>query len=178
MIHNSVSPAVMVIALAASAASAAASDLCVPVQGKITNNFASESSTLGVVSMVYGERPHEIKLKCALSGTQQEGPSAITFIHSLSCDDTYEMPVGDTGATVPVHSSIVLYTTGSVYPPQLPTQLLTFEEVSVPIPTAPARGLFEGVTGGQISVQGAVYVGPDGATPGSIDMKLSGNLCY
>lgn len=177
MLRNSVSSSIAVIALALGAANASADD-CVPVQGKITNNFASESSTLGVVAMVYGARPDEIKLRCALSGIQQQGSLDVTFIHSLSCDDSYQMAVGQTGATVPVHSSIVLYTTGTVYPPQLPTQLFTFKEVSVPVPGAPARGLFEGVVRGQILIDGAVYISPDGATPGSIDMKFSGKVCY
>jgi hypothetical protein len=79
----------------------------------------------------------------------------------MSCDDAIQAPIGDTGVAVPVHSSIVLDTTGTVLPPQLPTQLFTCQEVSVPILEAPARGFFEGVTRGQILVEGAFYVGPD-----------------
>lgn len=167
------------IALAVCSATAAADEaVCVPVSGKIVNNATSATSTLGVVAMVYGKRPNEVKLKCALSGAAQAAPPNIAFIHTISCDDSLQMPLGDTGATVPVHSSIVLYTTGTVLPPRLPTQLFTFQEVSVPILEAPARGRFEGVTGGQILVEGAFYISPDGVTPGSIDMEFSGNICY
>jgi uncharacterized lipoprotein YbaY len=56
------------------AATAADEAICVPVSGKIVNNFTSASSTLGVVAMVYGKRPNEIKLKCILSDVQQADP--------------------------------------------------------------------------------------------------------
>lgn len=149
---------------------------CQPVSGKITNNFASETSTLGVIEMNYGTQGQ--KLKCALSGQERTSvPGAIDFIHSISCSDAIKARAYDEAGNVPVHSSIVLHTTGTVSPPQLPTQLFTFKETSTPILTAPARGLFAGVTGGLIEVDGAVYKGTDGPY-GSIDMSFKGEVCY
>jgi hypothetical protein len=156
----------------------AAAQRCVPVSGRIVNNFSSAESTLGVVAMVYGTGKSELKLKCGLSGTATSGDYAINFVHQISCDDTIPVALQDGSGNVPVHSSIVLYTTGSVGAPQQPTQLFSFNEVSVPITTAPARGLFAGVSGGQILVEGAVYKAPDGVSPGSIDMKFAGQVCY
>jgi len=151
----------------------------VPVSGTITNNFATvdRTQTLGVVDMLYGSKNIKQKLKCALHGAAVDGPADINFLHSISCDDTIDTPILGAGPTVPVHSSIVLMTTGYVYPPQTPTQLFTFQETSVPWAGAPGRGLFAGVTEGQVNVTGAVYAAPDGASPGSIDMQFSGYLC-
>jgi hypothetical protein len=151
----------------------------VPISGKIKNNFATAdgTQTLGVVAMVYGPKSNAQKLKCALHGVAVGGSADINFLHSISCDDTIDTPILGAGPTVPVHSSIVLLTTGYVYPPQTPTQVFTFQETSVPWAGAPGRGLFAGVTEGQVDVTGAVYAAPDGASPGSIDMKFSGYLC-
>jgi hypothetical protein len=162
------------------ASPAVAQPRCVPVSGKITNNFVTaEGLTLGVISMVYGAVNNGIRLKCALSGVPTTGTSAINFIHSISCDDSIAVPAFDGSGMVPVHSSIVLYTTGDVSGPESPTQLFTFRETSIPIPGAPARGLFYGVNGGQIQVQGAVNKSPVAFAPeGSIDMKFSGQVCY
>lgn len=101
----------------------------------------------------------------------------INFIHSISCDDAISVPAGDGSGKIPVHSSIVLFTTGTISGPEKPTQEFTFTEVSVPILTAPARGLFFGVTGGQLQVEGAVHKSPAAGVPGSIDMKFSGEVC-
>lgn len=164
------------------AGSAIAQETCVPVAGKIVNNFAAAdgSATLGVVALEYGPKKKVVKLKCALSGVSAGAPlpGEINFIHSISCDDEIPVPAGDGSGTVPVHSSIVLYTTGTTGYPEKPTQLFTFSEVSVPYPGAPARGLFYGVTGGQLQVEGAVYKSPVASVPGSIDMKFKGEVCY
>jgi hypothetical protein len=161
------------------AAHAAFAD-CVPIKGKVVNNVATASGgTLGVVSAVYGLGSGALKLKCALMGESQGAePPAIDFVHSISCEDAIAVPVADGSGSVPVHSSIVLATSGSFYPPQTPTQLLTFKEQSVPLTLVPFRGVFADVTGGQIEVEGAVNKSPAGAAvPGSIDMKFSGQLC-
>lgn len=161
---------------------AVAQERCVPVKGKIVNNFAAAdgSATLGVVALEYGEKKKALKLKCALSGVSagQPQPGVINFIHSISCDDAIPVPAGDGSGVIPVHSSIVLYTTGTIAAPATPTQEFTFTEVSVPILDAPARGLFYGVTGGQLQVEGAVYKSPVVGVPGSIDMKFKGEVCY
>lgn len=183
MARRSVPRALTVAALAFGAISASAGTpgTCVPVSGTILNNFASATATLGVVEMTYGA---STKLKCALSGQAIEGTSDINFIHSISCSDSLKQRALDMNGNfgyVPVHSSIVLQTTGRVSAPNAPTQLFTFEEISKPLPDAPARGLFAGVTGGQIKVVGAVYTAPyptPYGTPGSIDMTFKGEVCY
>lgn len=177
MIRPAAASMLVMSALILGMSSAAAREVCVPVSGTILNNFTSATSTLGVVSMIYGT--DGIKLKCALSGAQQAGAVDINYIHAISCEDSMSMPAVDRSGTVPVHSSIVLYTTGIVSGPALPTQLFTFNEVSVPIASAPATGLYFGATGGQIQVEGAVHKGAcDPRQPGSIDMTFSGKVCY
>ncbi len=154
---------------------------CVPVQGKITNNFIADGNTLGVVAMEYGAKGSAIKLKCALVGVPQPAtpPSDIHLIHSISCDDSLiSLPTFDDARDVPIHSSIVLDTTGNVLPARTALELFRFRETSVPILGAPARGLFFGVSGGHLLVEGIVYKGPVAGIPGSIDMKFSGEACF
>lgn len=173
--------AVSALALGAVAATADERGACVPVSGTIVNNFPSANATLGVVEMTYGART---KLTCALSGQATEGSSDINFIHTISCSDAIKQRAYDWAGnlgSVPVYSSIVMRTTGSILPAQAPTQLFTFQETSTPLPDAPARGLFAGVTGGQIKVTGVVYTAPLPApygTPGSIEMSFRGKICY
>jgi hypothetical protein len=161
--------------------SAFGSTTCVPVQGKITNNFIAADATLGVVAMEYGAKHNAIKLKCALAGAGQQvtPPADVHFIHTISCDDKLiSVPAFDGSGEVPVHSSIVLDTTGNVLPPVSATELFRFTETSVPIVGVGARGLFYGVTGGQINVQGIVYKSSMPGVPGPIDMTFSGEACY
>lgn len=184
--------ALSALALAAAAATAArpgrtiaAPGSCVPVSGTITNNFTAASGTLGVVEMIYNRNT---RLTCALSGQPNGQPATgswdIDFIHTISCSDSTQQRAydafGNVGA-VPVHSMIVMHTTGMFAAPQAPTQLRTFTESSTPLPGAPALGLFAGVTGGQIEVTGAIYTAPLPApygTPGAIDMRFKGKVCY
>ena len=84
----------------------------------------------------------------------------------------------DGSGDVPVHSSIVLDTVGNVLPPQKADELFRFTETSAPIVGVGARGLFVGVIGGQLSVEGVVYKSPVAGIPGSIDMNFSGQVCY
>jgi len=172
-------------------ANGAVANTCVPVKGKIFNNFAAAdgSATLGVVAMEFGPKGSAIKLKCALVGQQDRryppDPRSINFIHSISCDDAISAPAGDGSGAIPVHSSIVLETHGFTLGPTDPvTQLFTFNEESVPLVGAPSRGLFFGVDPytSKIFVEGVVYkapyLNPDGSLAyGSIDMKFSGQFC-
>jgi hypothetical protein len=180
MSSSFVSRTMVLGALAMGVGHAVAADRCVPVSGRITNNFASQNATLGVIAMAYGDKASAIKLKCAMSGAAQTGVAAdIAFIHSITCDDAIDGQAFDGSGPVPVHSSIVLFSTGTIYPPQSPSQLFTFKEVSRPIPSVPARGLFQGVSSGEIQVDGTVYKGTDSSAPaGSIDMQFTGKVCY
>jgi hypothetical protein len=166
------------IAVLALAFSASALADCVPVQGKIANNAIAEGTTLGVVALVYGPKNHAVKLKCALVGSDQGAAfPQLHFIHSISCDDAESELAYDASGNVPVHSRIVLNTNGQAGPAQSETQLFTFSESSVPI--GGGLGLFEGATGGQLDIRGAVYKSPiDASQIGSIDMTFQGNVCY
>ena len=167
--------------LAVPTESAFAAGSCVPLQGKITNNAISAENTLGVVALEYGSKPGALKLKCALVGAAQQAapPSDMHFIHTISCDDkVISVPTFDGSGDVPVHSSIVLDTVGNVLPPQKADELFRFTETSAPIVGVGARGLFVGVIGGQLSVEGVVYKSPVAGIPGSIDMNFSGQVCY
>jgi hypothetical protein len=189
MSRQAVSAALATGALTIGLASTAAASTCVPVQGKILNNFAAAdgSVTLGVVAMEFGRKGHAIKLKCALFGQSlgEPQPATINFIHSISCDDAVSAPAGDGSGAVPVHSSIVLHTRGYKLPPTDPvTQLFSFKEESVPYVGAPSRGLFFGVdpNTSKVVVEGVVYkapyLNPDGSVAaGSIDMRFSGQFC-
>lgn len=148
-----------------------AQSTCVPVQGKITNNFIANGGTLGVVALKYGEKKDSVSLKCALVGQPQALPPGTdaAFIHIISCDDKIATAAG------PLHSSIYLYTTGTVLPPSpaVPGQVATFEENSIPLPGGPApTGLFAGANAqSALQVQGAIYA------TGAIDMKFVGQIC-
>jgi hypothetical protein len=162
---------------------------CVPISGKITNNFTSQdglggSTTLGVVWMTYGQGSSAIKLKCGLSGFNQvDQYGNVNNTEVISCDDsapTGPFPFPGPGVgPVPVNSSIVLKTTGTATPVlNHPTVMLSVNESSTPQPYG-ARGLFLGVTGGSVAVKGVVYKSPYVAEqPGTLDLKFSGNVCY
>ena len=147
---------------------------CDAVQGKITNTVIGQnpSRTLGVVALVYGPKKTGVKLKCALVGEGQgQGqlpPGEIAFIHTISCDDTAPTPSG------PLHSSIWLYTVGTLVPDtSVPGQIASFEETSVLLPGGPLpTGIFAGATNAShLFVEGAVYI------TGSIDMTFEGQIC-
>jgi len=178
--HSSIAVTAALL-LAVPTGSAFAADSCVPLQGKISNNAVSAQNTLGVVALEYGPKQGGLKLKCALTGAAQQAtpPADMHFIHTISCDDkVISVPTYDNSGDVPVHSSIVLDTVGNVLAPLKADELFRFTETSAPIVGVGARGLFFGVTGGQLSVQGIVYKSPVPGVPGSIDMTFSGQVCY
>jgi hypothetical protein len=157
---------------------------CVPISGKITNNFTSQdgSTTLGVVAMTYGSKPNEKKLKCGLSGFNQVDQFGnVNNTEVISCDDSAPtVPFPGVGVDpVPVNSSIVLHTTGTATPVlNNSTVILAVNENSIPQRNS-GRGLFLGVTGGSIAVTGVVYKSPYVSDqPGTLELKFSGNVCY
>src|SRR5262245_44239092 len=82
---------------------------CVPVEGKALNNSLNATTTLGVATVVFGDKKSgaEKKFKCALWGTKLTDVP-LTFQHVLSCDDA-DLSFGGR----PVHSRVVLSTQGA-----------------------------------------------------------------
>ncbi|HEU4922462.1 MAG TPA: hypothetical protein VFT23_05260 [Burkholderiales bacterium] len=137
------------------------------VKGKIVNNLHTPLAfhTMGVASVVFNKDSKVIKLKCALVGTpvvppNPQDPTSVAFIHTISCDDEISSQWG------PIHSKLQFNTLGTVNP-----ATGSFTETSAPI-AGSGTGLFEGVTGGLLTINGQIY--PTGA----IDMTFSGQACY
>lgn len=148
-----------------------------PVSGKIINNGQAGGvfSTLGVVSLKVGDKSNVIaKMKCGIVGIGADSePGVIAFTHTLSCDDQIPF-LGET-----LHSQITLDTSGYFFNPQnceyAPGRSsVSFVETSTPQVIggmSTGRGLFSGVTEGEISIEGDV------GCFGSIDMEFEGYVC-
>lgn len=145
---------------------------CAPVQGTILNNVTSSSTTLGVANIIFlPNKGKPAALTCALQGTAtnptlpfKPGYAQLAFIHEISCND--QLTEGTTGQ--PEHSFVVLFTQG-----YLDLTTYTFEEISQPVTGSFNKGKFDGVTGGQIGVTGAVF-----PATGAINMTFQGDVCY
>ena len=127
------------------------------VKGKIFNNLMDGGMTQGVVALNIGDE----KVKCAIVGIPlpPDGSFSMKFIHTVVCED---------------HSEVSFLTQGN------PTGLLqvcspefaafSFLEVSTPDLTRPSKGLFEGITGGSLTVTGTVNCQLE------IDMTFQGHV--
>ena len=162
-------------------------DLCsegsvpVPVSGKITNNGQAPGqgfSTLGVVALQLGEKPNVLaRMKCGIIGVDAattEEPFA--FTHTLSCDDNVPVDLSYYGlGTQIAHSQLTLDTHGDISfegsCAPLPGNELSFIEYSAPSADNTGRGIFTGVTEGDLTIEGTVNC------LGSIDMKFEGYVC-
>jgi len=162
-------------------------DLCtpgsvpVPVSGKITNNGqvpGAGFSTLGAVALQLGEKPGKVsRMKCGIIGVDAataEEPFA--FTHTLSCDDNVPVDLSYYGlGTQVAHSQLTLDTHGDISfegsCAPLPGSQLSFIEYSTPSADNTGRGLFTGVTEGELTIEGTVNC------LGSIDMKFDGYVC-
>ena len=153
----------------------------VPVMGKITNNGQAPGAgftTLGVVDLQLGKRPRKLaRMKCGIIGVDAataEEPFA--FTHTLSCDDRVPVDLSYYGlGTQITHSQLTLDTHGDIFPEgscaPLPGNQLSFIEHSTPSANDTGRGLFTGVTEGELTIEGTVNC------LGSIDMKFDGYIC-
>jgi len=115
----------------------------VPVRGKIFNNLMEDGRTLGVVALNLADK----KIKCAIVGDPlpPDADFAVKFVHTVVCED---------------HSQVSFLTQGNI------TGLLqvcspdfaafSFLEVSTPDLSRPSKGLFEGITGGSLTITGTV----------------------
>jgi len=153
----------------------------IPVSGKITNNGQAPGqgfSTLGVVALQLGEKPGKVsRMKCGIIGVDAataEEPFA--FTHTLSCDDNVPVDLSYYGlGTQVAHSQLTLDTHGDISfegsCAPLPGSQLSFIEYSTPSADNTGRGLFTGVTEGELTIEGTVNC------LGSIDMKFDGYVC-
>ncbi len=129
-----------------------------PAKGKIFNNVMNDGKTFGVVALnLNGE-----KIKCAITGDPlpPDPVFPLKFIHTIVCED---------------HSQVSFLTQGNI------TGLLqicspdfaafSFREVSTPDLTSLSKGLFEGITGGSLTITGIVNCELE------IDMNFEGHLC-
>ena len=164
-----------------------ANDLCttgyaVPVKGTIINNGqnAEEAgfSTLGVVKLKLGKRPNVLaRMKCGIIGVNAattEEPFA--FTHTLSCNDSQPVDLSYFGLGTQIsHSQLTLDTHGDLFIESscapLPGIQGSFIEYSSPSAANTGRGLFTGVTEGDITIEGTINC------LGSIDMAFKGYVC-
>jgi hypothetical protein len=154
-LRNLLKGAALVTALVMPTASLA--ETKTPVKGKIFNNLMDGGMTQGVVALSIGDE----KVKCAIVGIPipPDANFSMKFIHTVVCED---------------HSEVSFLTQGN------PTGLLqvcspqftafSFLEVSAPDLARPSKGLFEGVTGGSLTIKGTVNCELD------IDMTFQGYL--
>lgn len=114
-----------------------------PVKGKIFNNVINDGRTLGVVALSLGGQ----KIKCAIVGDPlpPDANFLLNFEHTVICED---------------HSQVSFLTRGNatgvleVCSPNFVA--FSFLEVSTPDLTRPSKGLFEGITGGSLTIKGTI----------------------
>jgi hypothetical protein len=133
----------------------------VSVQGKIFNNFLFTGQTLGIVNLVFA---NQAKAKCGIMGNSispdPSHPSPLNFEHTVVCDDHSELWLTTRGN----------FTGSSVCPNGVSS--FSFVEVSTPNISLPHKGLFEDITGGQLTIIGTVNCDLE------IDMKFDGYTCF
>src|SRR5918996_4168823 len=133
----------------------------VSVKGKIFNNFLFTGQTLGIVQLVFSNHANA---KCGIMGNSispgPSNPTPLNFEHAVVCDD---------------HSELWLITRGNITPiSACPNggSSFSFVEVSTANISLPHKGLFEDITGGQLTIIGTVNCDLE------IDMKLNGYACF
>ena len=151
------------------------------VEGEINNNAIGFDdpvfpNTSGIAYLkVATAKDGAFKLTCALSGnpTGIYPPHGPNFDHRIVCDD-YEQ------SELSFDTSFI----GSEpLDPKLETKLCRgvvqsyFQESAIPDSIEPSKGLFQGVSEGEIFVDGCVNVGSDPIPDIHINMKLDGYLC-
>lgn len=129
-----------------------------PVKGKIFNNLMSDGKTLGVVALNLGNE----KLKCAIVGDPLpfDPNFPLKFVHTVVCED---------------HSQLSFLTqgniTGFLQVCSADFAAFSFQEVSTPDLTRLSKGLFAGITGGNLTITGTVNCQLE------VDMTFEGYAC-
>lgn len=115
----------------------------ITVKGKIFNNLKEDGRTLGVVALNLENK----KIKCAIVGDPlpPDANFLVKFVHTVVCED---------------HSEVTFLTRGNItgiLPPCASDFVaFSFLEVSTPDLTRPSKGLFEGISGGSLTITGTV----------------------
>ena len=164
-----------------------AEDMCttgsaVPVKGTIINNGQNAEvvgvSTLGVVRLKLGKRPNVLaRMKCGIIGVgaaTEDEPFA--FTHTLSCNDDNPVYLGSDFGFQNAHSQLTLDTHGDLTVNGFCSPISdgihgSFIEYSSPSADNSGRGIFTGVTEGEIVIEGDINC------LGSIDMTFKGYIC-
>ncbi|MBQ0719522.1 MAG: hypothetical protein KBT88_06080 [Gammaproteobacteria bacterium] len=163
-----------------------ADELCtngyaVPVKGTIINNGQAPDagfSTLGVVKLRVGKRPHVLaRMKCGIVGVSAATEAEpFAFTHTLSCNDDNAVYLGAELGLQNAHSQLTLDTHGDLTVEGSCAPITngiygSFIEYSSPSPDNTGRGLFTGVTEGELTIEGDINC------LGSIDMSFEGYVC-
>jgi hypothetical protein len=140
----------------------------IPIRGKATNNALFTSHTLGIAHLQFGNLAATLKtlklpkvLGCAIMGTTVSTDSTqFNFQHTLVCHD---------------HSELWLNTSGNMDDiqncPGGQGVSFSFVEISTPVLAFPNKGLFVGITGGEIKTEGTSNCMAE------IDMDFKGYVC-
>ncbi len=164
-----------------------AEDICttgyaVPVKGTIINNGQNAEevgvSTLGVVKLKLGTRPNVLaRMKCGIIGVSAATETEpFAFTHTLSCNDDNDVYLGPDFGFQNAHSQLTLDTHGDLTiagscAPISDGIYGSFIEYSNPSAANTGRGLFTGVTEGELVIEGDINC------LGSIDMSFQGYIC-
>lgn len=154
----------------------------VPVKGEIINNGQNAEevgvSTLGVVKLKLGKRHNVIaRMKCGIIGVSAATETEpFAFTHTLSCNDDNAIYLGPDFGFQNAHSQLTLDTHGDLSiegscAPISDGIYGSFVEYSSPSENDTGRGLFTGVTEGEIVIEGDINC------LGSIDMEFKGYIC-
>jgi len=153
----------------------------VPVRGTIINNGQGPDagfSTLGVVKLKVGKRPNVLaRMKCGIIGVSAATEAEpFAFTHTLSCNDDNAVYLGPDLGLQNAHSQLTLDTFGDLTVEGSCAPISngiygSFVEYSTPSADNTGRGLFTGVTEGELIIEGDINC------LGSIDMTFKGYIC-
>lgn len=169
--------------LASAEAPACTSGQLAYVSGEINNNAIVFNGplpqTLGIAHLRVSSKHrnqrgkrNRARLTCALHGVPNTD-QAHDFDHRIVCDDDVQSEL----------SFNTHFTGEEPLKPRLESRLCQgqvlsyFQEYSVPDTTDPAKGLFQGVYEGELTISGCVNAGDDSAPDIQINMVVDGYLC-
>ena len=181
-IAHAVLGSALILGASAYAEECATGSFPVAVKGNIINNGQNAEevgvSTLGVVRLKLGKRPNVLaRMKCGIIGVSAATEAEpFAFTHTLSCNDDNAVYLGPDFGYQSAHSQLTLDTHGdlSIEGSCAPISngiYGSFVEYSSPSAGNTGRGLFTGVTEGEIVIEGDINC------LGSIDMTFQGYIC-
>ncbi len=173
---------VFLLGASAHAEQCASGSVPIAVKGTIINNGQNAAevgvSTLGVVKLKLGKRPNVLaRMKCGIIGVSAATEAEpFAFTHTLSCNDDNAVYLGPDFGFQNAHSQLTLDTHGDLTiegscAPISSGIYGSFVEYSSPSADNTGRGLFTGVTEGELVIEGDINC------LGSIDMRFKGYIC-